>query len=78
MITVYSKPGCVQCTATYKVLDKNNVPYVTVDITRNLEARRVVAGLGYSSMPVVVTETGEHWSGFHPEKLKALGKVDAA
>ena len=32
-ITVYSKPACVQCVATYKALDKQGIDYRKVDIT---------------------------------------------
>ena len=70
-ITVYSKPACVQCTATYKALDKAGIDYETVDITTNPEARDYVMGLGYQQAPVVVA--GEHhWSGFRPDRVKAV------
>ncbi|MBU3687408.1 MAG: NrdH-redoxin, partial [Mycobacterium sp.] len=29
-ITVYTKPACVQCNATYKALDKQGLPYEVV------------------------------------------------
>ena len=45
-ITVYSKPNCVQCGATYRALD-------------------------YAQAPVVVAGE-DHWSGFRPDKIKAL------
>ena len=32
-ITVYTKPACVQCNATYKALDKQGIAYETVDIS---------------------------------------------
>ena len=32
-VTVYTKPACVQCTATKKALDRAGVDYETVDIT---------------------------------------------
>ncbi|PPF52942.1 NrdH-redoxin, partial [Rathayibacter sp. AY1B7] len=35
MLTVYSKPSCVQCTMTYRVLEKKGIEYTTVDITTN-------------------------------------------
>ena len=31
-ITVYSKPNCVQCSATRRALDKAGLVYETVDI----------------------------------------------
>ena len=70
-ITVYTKPACVQCTATYKALDKQGITYDTVDISLNNEARDYVMALGYLQAPVVVTES-EHWSGFRPDRIKAL------
>ena len=38
-ITVYTKPACVQCNATYKALDKQGLSYEIVDITEVPEAR---------------------------------------
>ena len=35
-ITVYTKPACVQCNATYKALDKQGIAYQKVDITAGL------------------------------------------
>jgi glutaredoxin-like protein NrdH len=70
-ITVYTKPACVQCTATYKALDKQGITYDTVDITLDPEARDYVMALGYLQAPVVVAEH-DHWSGFRPDRIKAL------
>jgi glutaredoxin-like protein NrdH len=70
-ITVYTKPACVQCTATYKALDKQGITYDKVDITLDPEARDYVMALGYLQAPVVVTES-DHWSGFRPDRIKAL------
>jgi glutaredoxin-like protein NrdH len=70
-ITVYTKPACVQCSATYKALDKQGIAYDTVDITLEPEARDYVMALGYLQAPVVVAGN-EHWSGFRPDRIKAL------
>jgi glutaredoxin len=32
-VTVYSKPNCVQCTGTYRAMDKLGVQYDVIDIT---------------------------------------------
>ena len=53
-ITVYTKPACVQCNATYKALDKQGLEYEIVDITEVPEARDYVMALGYLQAPVVV------------------------
>lgn len=71
-ITVYSKPRCVQCTATCRALDSANVAYRVVDLTQEPEALEYVQDLGYSQAPVVVIDDQNHWSGFRPDKISAL------
>ncbi len=70
-ITVYTKPACVQCNATYKALDKVGVDYSVVDISQDDEARDYVMALGHMQAPVVVAGD-DHWSGFRPDRIKAL------
>lgn len=70
-VTVYTKPACVQCKATYKALDKQGVDYDVIDISLDDEARDYVMALGYLQAPVVVTED-QHWSGFRPDLIKGL------
>lgn len=74
-ITVYTKPACPQCTATYKALEKNGVEFETVDITKDAEARDFVIGLGYLAAPIVVADENTHWSGFRPDRIKELAAV---
>ncbi|NEJ74784.1 glutaredoxin-like protein NrdH [Rhizobium phaseoli] len=70
-ITVYSKPACVQCTATYRALDRLGVAYDIVDISEDAEALDRVRNLGYMQAPVVIA--GErHWAGFRPDMISAL------
>ncbi|MCK6210325.1 glutaredoxin-like protein NrdH [Georgenia sp. EYE_87] len=76
-ITVYSKPSCVQCDATYRALNKQGLEYEVVDITVDAEALESVKALGYQQAPVVFAD-GDHWSGFRPDKIKALAAQQAA
>lgn len=69
-ITVFSKPACVQCTATYKALDKLGLPYDVVDLAEDEAALTEILAMGYQQAPVVVTEH-QHWSGFRPDLIKA-------
>ena len=69
--TVYTRPGCPQCDATRRQLDKNGVTYTTVDLTTDADALDYVRALGHLQAPVVVTDT-EHWSGYRPDRCKAL------
>ncbi|MDR9764304.1 glutaredoxin-like protein NrdH [Rhizobium redzepovicii] len=70
-VTVYSKPACVQCTATYRALDRLGVDYDIVDISQDTEALDRVRSLGYMQAPVGIA--GErHWAGFRPDMISAL------
>ncbi|WP_455475351.1 glutaredoxin-like protein NrdH [Bartonella sp. B17] len=71
MIKIYSKPDCVQCTMTYKALNARELTYEMIDVTQNEEAYEYIQSLGYSRLPVVVTES-QHWAGFRPDKIKDL------
>jgi glutaredoxin-like protein NrdH len=74
-ITVYSKPSCVQCAATYRALDKAGLQYEVVDLTEDGDARDYVMSLGHLQAPVVVADA-QHWSGYRPDQIKNL--VDRA
>jgi len=69
--TVYTKPSCLQCNATYRALDSKGIEYDIVDLSEDPTALETVKGLGYLQAPVVVTDD-EHWSGFRPDKIAAL------
>lgn len=70
-VTVYTKPSCVQCNATYRALDKKGITYQIVDMSQDAEALERVRALGYMQAPVVVTEQ-DSWSGFRPDKIAEL------
>ena len=69
-VTVYSKPMCVQCDATYRALDKQGLDYEKIDVTQDVEALEFIKGLGYQQAPVVMAGD-DHWSGYRPDRIKA-------
>lgn len=71
--TVYGKPGCVQCTATTKLMDKEGISYQYIDVTLNEMAHQEVKNMGYQGLPVVVSNDLK-WQGFSPDKIKGLNK----
>ena len=75
-ITVYTKPACVQCNATYRALDKAGLEYEVIDITEDDSARDFVMALGYLQAPIVVAGDN-HWAGFRPDRIKELSAVAA-
>lgn len=71
MITVYTKPDCVQCEATKRMMDGLGIGYQTIDITEDKDAFELVISKGFKSAPVVITDN-DSWSGFNPEKISRL------
>lgn len=74
MITVYSKPNCIQCERTKMWLDQNKIPYDTVDIIENPEALEEIKSLGFKSMPVVTLDKNfdNAWVGYNLDRLEEL------
>lgn len=75
-ITVYTKPMCVQCDATKRALNKAGISYTLVDITEDADALAKVKSMGFMQAPVVTT-ANDAWSGFRPDKIKALTTTTA-
>ena len=76
-VTVYTKPACVQCNATYRALDKKGIAYEVVDMSQDPAALERVRALGFMQAPVVITED-DHWSGFRPDKISGLSTSAAS
>ncbi|SDD42804.1 glutaredoxin-like protein NrdH [Paracoccus isoporae] len=70
-ITVYSKPACVQCTATTRALQARGIEFDVVDLTQDEDAYAHVSDLGYRQAPVVIAGDS-HWSGFRPDLIGQL------
>ena len=70
-ITVYTKPSCVQCTATTRALNKYGLEFTEVDLVEDADALATIKSLGYQQAPVILAD-GEHWAGYRPDKIKAL------
>ena len=73
-VTVYSRPACVQCNATYMALDKAGIEYEVIDLATDAESLEMVTQeLGHMQAPVVIVGyadgTAEHWHGFQPDKI---------
>jgi glutaredoxin-like protein NrdH len=71
LITIYSKPGCVQCDATYRKADNLGLRYTSIDISEDEEARKYAMSLGHQQAPVVVVGDTS-WSGYVPANLEAI------
>lgn len=72
MVTVYTKPNCMQCNFTKKYLTEKEIEFQTIDITESEEALAKVKGMGFQAVPVIVTENEEAFYGFQPDRLAKL------
>ena len=70
-VTVYTKPACVQCDATKRLMDKLGIEYSTIDITVDTESFEMLISKGFQAAPVVITDN-DSWAGFNPEKISGL------
>ena len=82
-ITVYSKPRCPQCNATYRKLKSLGVPHESIDVTQDAKSLALIKGLGYSQAPVVAVKGSdgailETWGGFRPDRIKKVAALVAA
>ena len=77
MLTVYSKPRCMDCMYTKMYLDQNKIEYENVDIEANPGAFELLKHYGFTSLPVVViddefNDPNKTWTGFKVDKLEEL------
>lgn len=72
MTIVYTKPNCVQCDMTKRLMDKIGVQYTAVDIVENPQELEKLVEMGFRAAPVVVADDGTSWAGFQPDKITAL------
>ena len=70
-VTVYSKPACVQCTATTRAMQAKGIDFEVVDLTEDAGAMQHVSDLGYRQAPVVVAGD-QHWAGFRPDMIAQI------
>ncbi|QGJ94177.1 glutaredoxin [Corynebacterium phage EmiRose] len=76
-VTVYSNPGCQPCRATRKKLTSLGIDYDEVSLADVPAVAATFIEEGYTSAPIVsvVDYRGavvDTWSGYSPDKLKAL------
>lgn len=69
IVKVYSKPGCVQCQMTKRLLDNLKIEYEEIDAELN---REYLVQKNIKSLPYV--EVGRRsWIGFRPDYIREIG-----
>lgn len=70
--TIFSQPGCVQCTAVKRKLKEKGVEFQEVDASKVPEALTLLTeDWGYQRVPVTYYR-GEHFGGYDPYKVDSL------
>lgn len=74
MITVYSKPNCIQCEMTKIWLDQNKIQFELVDVSEHPEKLEEIKLNGFQQLPVVTLDKyfENAWSGFNVDRLEEL------
>ena len=72
-VILYTKPNCVQCSATERALQQQKIPFTAVDLTQDTQPLAKIVSMRYGQVPVVVNGD-EHWSGFCPDKIRQIAR----
>ena len=73
MVTIYSKPNCMQCEFSKKYLNDKGVEFKEINVFEDERALATLRDKGYSQMPVVDVN-GEFHTGFRPDVLAKVVK----
>ena len=65
----------MQCTATYRAMDKLGLEHEVIDLAEDEAALLEVMAMGYQQVPVV-DDADEQWAGFRPDRIKAAAQRD--
>jgi glutaredoxin-like protein nrdH len=71
-IIVYSKPNCMQCEFTKRVLREANIDFEVRDVSVSEKALEEVRKLNFKALPVVNAEGHKAFAGFRPDLLEKI------
>lgn len=71
MVKVYTRANCQRCRLTKMALNRKNILFKEFDIDDNPEKLKFFKTLGFTSSPVVETDT-DTWCGFQPDKINNI------
>ena len=71
MITIYSKPNCMQCEFSKKYLNDKGIEFKEINVFEDDKALAMLRDEGFRQMPVVDVN-GEFHTGFRPDVLSKV------
>jgi glutaredoxin-like protein NrdH len=78
MVTVYSLPNCVQCNQTKRLMDREGIDYLAVQLDERPDLAAQFKEEGLMQAPIVmVGNDGRRWTGFRPDLIKDLKSEEA-
>jgi glutaredoxin-like protein NrdH len=72
LITVYSKPRCVQCTAVKRAFEKAGAAFEEKNILEHPDKLEEFLAAGLTSAPIVEADGHKTFAGFNPDAVKAI------
>ncbi|WP_028125690.1 glutaredoxin-like protein NrdH [Eremococcus coleocola] len=76
MITVYSKPNCMQCEMSKRYLKDKGIEFKEINVFEDADSLEMLRSAGLTQMPVVMAEGHDPITGFRPNMLAKLGESD--
>ena len=73
VVTVWTKPNCVQCMQTMRVMDQEGIKYQVRRLDKSYKAVERFKEMGLISAPIVETDD-RRWSGFRINRIRSLQK----
>ena len=65
---IYSQSGCAFCDAAMDILDKEKIIYEEVKIDNNNDEKAFLKSQGFTTVPQIYNEWGEHIGGYRDLK----------
>lgn len=72
MLKVIGKTNCIQCKMTRKLLDQAKVDYQYINLAEHPSLIEKIKATGVSQVPIILRDDRLLFTGFRPDKLKAL------
>lgn len=70
-VEIYTSDTCPQCVKAKEILKNNKVEYVEYNISKDIESKKRLIGMGYMSIPLTVID-GEHVLGLDIKRMMDL------
>lgn len=70
-VSIYTKSNCVNCDRSKALMNDLGIEYNEISIEADPAVLEFLKSEGYMQAPVLMTDE-DTWTGFNPEKIKAL------